>query len=121
MTVERVSKQAATEGQTKFVCERGSLRGSFREDVGFTVNCRQRNFSVMPRGQRSAGSAFVCLCTELPVMFLNTERRNNRLVLLIRTAIHTPTHNMSIKCRSLFLLSCSYFSCIASSFRGSSG
>jgi len=50
-------------------------------------------------GKGSAGSALVCLCSELPgILFLNAERRNNTLVLLMLTAIHTPTHNMSIKC-----------------------
>ncbi len=37
LALERVRKQASTEGQSKFVCKRGSLLGSLREDVGFTI------------------------------------------------------------------------------------
>jgi len=75
--------------------------------MGFTINLSEKfHFTTQRAGKGSAGSALVCLCSELPgILFLNAERRNNTLVLLMLTAIHTPTHNMSIKC---LLPPCSY-------------
>lgn len=49
LAVERVRKQAAMEGQSKFVCERGSLLGSLREDVGFTINSAEKFQRNAPR------------------------------------------------------------------------
>lgn len=53
---------------------RGEVCEAVREKMWGLLLTRLRNFSVMPCGKSSAGSALVCLCTELPVMlFLNTE------------------------------------------------
>lgn len=84
---------------------RGEVCEQVWEKMWGLILTRQINFSVLPPSNGSAGSALVCLCTELPIMlFLKAERRNNTLVLPMWTAIHIPTHNMSIKRRPPFPL-----------------
>lgn len=96
LTVIKV-KQAAIKGQTEFVRERGNLQGCFRCDVGFTINSAG-SFSVMPLSVSSAaGSALVCLCTDLPVMlFLNTEKRNDTGAAYPNCNTHSHSLDMSI-------------------------